>query len=198
MSLAATACLSLSACGGSDGSASGNAAAAAGASQGSASASGGGQGSASPSGASQGSASASGAGAATITPGLYETSVSVNVGGLPETLAKSMQGSVEKQQDCVTPEEAAKGSADLFGKKDDNCQSKDVVFAGGRIHGTLVCRGKGGEGEGAATITLDGSYTSTGYDVTANMVTQAGGKKMTVETRVVGRRVGECKAGSEG
>ena len=182
--LAATACLALAACGGGDTS-SGNAAAAAGASQGSASASG------------AGAAPAGTAGAARITPGLYETKVEVKIGGLPAAMAKAMEAQVETKQDCVTPEEAAKSGGDLFADKDDNCESKDVVFSNGKIQGTLVCKGKGAGGNGAATVSLDGSYTPTSFDVTGRMQVAQAGKEMTVDSRIVARRIGECKAGDE-
>lgn len=183
IALAAAACLGLAACGGGDGNSSGSS-----------------SGNAAASGADAGSASASGAGAAgtgaKLTPGLYETTAEMKIGGLPEGMAKAMEPSQEKKRQCITPEEASKGSADLFSTKDENCQQKDVVFAGGRIHGTLTCRGKEG-GEGASTVTIDGTYSSTGYDVRSQMSVQAGGKPMTIDAHLVGRRVGECTGSEE-
>lgn len=178
--VAAAGLFALAACGGGDKGASGNSAASP-PTHGSASASGG----------------AAAGGGAKLSPGLYETVAEMKIAGLPENMAKAMEGSQEKRRQCITPEEAAKGSGDLFSGKDENCQQKDVVFAGGRIHGTLTCRSKDG-GEGSSTVTIDGSYSSTSYDVTSHMTIQAAGKPMTMDAHLVGRRIGDCKAGDEG
>jgi len=180
---AAAALFALAACGGSDQKADGNSAASP-TSQNSASASG-------------GTATATGAGAgAKLSPGLYETAVEMKIAGLPPELAKAMEGTHEKKQQCITPEEAAKGSGQLFSGNNENCRQKDVVFAGGRIHGTLVCSDKSG-GSGLSTVTVDGNYSSTSYDVASHMSVAADGKPMTIDAHIVGRRVGECKGGAD-
>jgi hypothetical protein len=188
IALAATASLALAACGGGDSGSSGNAAGG-NESAGRESANG-----AAPASAS-GSAAAPGAGDVKISPGLYETTVELSIAGLPDSIAKAMRAEKKTSKSCVTPEEAAKGSGDLFAGKDQGCQSKDVVFRGGRIQGTLTC--PAGAGGGTSTISLDGSYSSTSFDVRSHMSTRTQGQDMKVDTRIVGRRIGEC-TGAEG
>jgi hypothetical protein len=173
--LAATALFALAACG-SGGSADGNKAA-------------GGRASASP----------SAAGGVKLKPGLYETSMEMKISGLPANLAKAMQANKSDSKSCVTEEEANRPNGDLFaGEKHEGCEAKDSQFGNGRIHGTLTCTGKGNGGQGATTITMDGTYGSDNYDVRTKMVTTAQGAAMTMEGHIVGRRVGECPAGMKG
>jgi hypothetical protein len=184
---AAAALFALAACGGPENASDGNSAAPP-SSQGSAPASG---------GTSAGNGAGPGArGGAKLSPGLYETVAEMKIAGLPPEMAKAMEGTHEAKRQCITPEEAAKGSGQLFSGNNENCQQKDVVFAAGRIHGTLVCRDKTG-GSGLSTVTVDGSYSGTSYDVTSHMTVQADGKPMTIDAHLVGRRVGDCKGGEE-
>lgn len=146
----------------------------------------------------RGSASAAaGSGGSGIQPGMYETTTEMKMSGLPANLAKAMEGTKTTSRNCVTPEEANRPSGELFsGEKKEGCESKDNVFAGGRIKGTLVCKGKR-PGEGVSTITMDGTYGSDNYDVRTMMTMSAEGREMKMEGHTVGRRVGDCPKGSD-
>jgi hypothetical protein len=134
-----------------------------------------------------------------LRPGYYETETQSAISGLPPQLAKALGAEKKTGRHCISPKEANRPSADLFGgKKQPGCQSKDVAYAGGRIHGVLACAGKGHEGGGVATITLDGTYTADSYEVRSHIVTRAGGgQSMTIDSRATAHRVGDCPAGSE-
>jgi hypothetical protein len=168
--LAVTALVALAACGKSGDSAGGNAA------------------------GSGGAAVAAGGGG--IKPGMYETTTEMKMSGLPPSMAKAMEGTKTTARNCVTPEEANHPSGELFsGEKKEGCESKDNVFAAGRIRGTMVCKGKS-PGQGVSTISMDGTYGSDNYDVRMAMTMSNEGREVKMEGHTVGRRVGDCPAGS--
>jgi hypothetical protein len=141
-------------------------------------------------------AATGGTGGSGIRPGLYETTTEMKMSGLPPSMAKAMEGTKTTSRNCVTPEEANRPSGEIFsGDKKEGCESKDNVFAGGRIKGTLVCKGKR-PGEGMSTINMDGTYGSDNYDVRTMMTISASGREMKMEGHTVGHRVGDCPAGS--
>lgn len=94
---------------------------------------------------------------------------------------------------CLTPEQAANPGADFAGGGDaSGCSSDDYRMEGGRISGTMQCNQAGTN----MRATVSGSYTQTSMDMTMNSDVQAQGQNMTMETRISGRRTGECRAGS--
>jgi hypothetical protein len=127
-----------------------------------------------------------------LRPGLYESSTDMKIEGLPPQLAKVMNGTKMTDRSCVTPEEANRPSSELFGgKKAEGCQQKDLVYAGGRIHGVLICPAKSG-GE-ASQVTMDGTYSADSFDMHTRIVTHgAGSQGMAMEGHMTAHRVGEC------
>jgi hypothetical protein len=153
----------------------------------------------SPTASASAAATGSGGGSVQIQPGEWETkieSVEVDAPGLPpqakDMLARAMGGSKTTVRNCVTPEQARRPDADMFsGKGRGNCKSSDFSISGGHMHGTVSC--PAGEGRlGSMTMVMDGQFSPQGYSVSQNMTTDAGGTKMTIKSRVTGKRVGEC------
>lgn len=122
-----------------------------------------------------------------LEPGLYEIKMTMGAGGA--------NGS-HSGTNCLTREEVAKADAGLFNDKNNkSCTQQGFSFADGRIQGTLTC--SGGDMPGKATVTMNGTYSSTGYDIDQKMAVDAGGMKMNIDSHITGRRVGECKPGDE-
>ncbi|MFL6859102.1 MAG: DUF3617 domain-containing protein [Allosphingosinicella sp.] len=136
-------------------------------------------------------------GAARLRPGLYETAMEMTISGLPPEVAKAMAAHKTTGRSCVTAEDANRPNGDLFGgKQAEGCTQKDVVYGGGRIHGTMSCAPKR-NGEPASSFTMDGSYSGDGFDVRMKIVTAAEGRNMVMEGHTIGRRVGDCPAGEK-
>ena len=135
-------------------------------------------------------------GAATVQPGLWEVSVEANVSGanLPPALAAAMKSHKTTRRDCITPEEAAR-PVNMVKDKNAACDYSHFSFGGGRIQGTITCGGKGAAGQ--TTMTMNGQYDAQNYAYTSTMTNSGQGMNMTVETKAIGHRVGECPAGGE-
>jgi hypothetical protein len=147
-------------------------------------------------GTSGGSAPAAASGAATIQPGLWEVSVEANMSGanLPPAYAAAMKGHKTTRRDCVTPEEAARPMRMMKNDKNDACDYSGFSFGNGRIQGTITC---GAKGPNKATMTMNGQFDAQNYAYTSTMSSTAQGMNMTVETKAIGHRVGDCPAGGE-
>ena len=196
-SILAAAALALAACGssgGEKGESGGNGSAAVAAPES------GGSGSASASGGGSAPGSGSGAAPVNLQPGEWEMKmevVNVKVEGLPEGVAEAMKKETGKAtRTCMTPEEAKGPKADLFTKDNPgNCKSEGFAWVNGRIQGKTVCEGEGGAGK--TQMTMDGRYTPQSMDMTMKSDTDMMGKKMTMEMRMTGRRLGECTAATK-
>jgi hypothetical protein len=138
-----------------------------------------------------------GSGAATIQPGLWEMSYEANVSGagLPPAYAAAMKGHKDTKRDCITAEEAASPAKMMKSGKDGNCDYSGFTFGNGRIQGTIVCGGGAGKVGAKATMTMNGQYDAQNYAYTSTMTSEGQGMKMTIETKAVAHRIGECPAG---
>jgi hypothetical protein len=121
----------------------------------------------------------------------------VSAPGMPAGVADMMKAKASTVKVCVTEEDASKGDAGIFtGKKDPRCDTKGFSAAGGRVNGTITCKAEEG-GQGAMTMTMDGQFKPDSYTLTSKMKTEGEGAEMTIESRVSGRRIGDCPAGKE-
>ncbi len=143
--------------------------------------------------------------AISLQPGQWSTTVDVTELKFPGVddprVADAMGGMMKKAQAeahsyCVTPEQAAKPSAELFaGKANGDCRYDTFTMAGGRIDAAMTCTGAGTPG--SMTMTTSGTYSSTAYDVAMNMKVAnpaMPGGAMTMKARTKGARTGDCKA----
>lgn len=128
--------------------------------------------------------------AAGVTPGQWETSVtitSVSMPGAPAGVAKSMQGKTSRMSHCITAEQAAKGPQDML-KSAKNCRFSRYSMVGGRYDADMVCEMGGG---GRMTVVSSGSFTPNSYSATAKSV-MSGQMPMTMTSTSTGKRVGAC------
>lgn len=133
-----------------------------------------------------------------LKPGQWEMSfemTNVSAPGMPAGAADMMRTPKTTVKSCLSEAEASKPDADLFqGKKDDSCKAEGFAMKGGRVTGTMIC--KGTEGAGETKLTMEGQYGSTSFDVTSRTEVKGEGMAMTMESRSTGRRIGDCPAGA--
>jgi hypothetical protein len=133
-----------------------------------------------------------------IEPGQWEATneiLSVNAVGVPADALKGMIGQKTTVSNCITPEQAAKPSANfLAAQKDSNCTYQDWRMDDGEMTGVMTCQGGGMPGK--VVMKMAGSYGPTAYDLDMDMNSSQlpGGLTMTIKAKTTGRRVGECTA----
>lgn len=143
-------------------------------------------------------AAASDGGAMQIQPGEWETTsemVNIEAPNMPPEMAAAMKQNIGQKttsRTCITPEEASGGEF-MTTDSDAQCTKEGISFAGGRIQGSMTCTGE----EGRATITMTGQHSGTSYDMRSKVVSANESGNLTMETRVTGRRLGECTAETE-
>jgi hypothetical protein len=79
-----------------------------------------------------------------IKPGMYETSMEMDMSGVPG-MPKGMGTQKMTHQNCVTAEDIEKGSVTRGrtrdGKTSENCEIKDWKMSGNTASYTMVCKG---------------------------------------------------------
>jgi hypothetical protein len=121
--------------------------------------------------------------------------VSMDIEGLPPELAKANIGQKTNFESCVTQAQADKPASDFFtNAKNTACQPQSYSMAGGKLNAVMTCEDKNTPGK--MTLTIDGLYTPTTYDITSTMETTGGpaGGNMKVTAKTQGKRVGDCDA----
>jgi CCR4-NOT transcriptional regulation complex NOT5 subunit len=137
-----------------------------------------------------------------IEPGLWSSNteiISIDMPGIKDkALAAQITNSMKNSKatdfsHCVTPAEAEKPSSEMFaGKANGQCKYDDFKMANGRIDATMTCTPQGG----TMKMAMNGTYSSTGYDMTMNMTTsnaQMPGGGMSMKAHTKGARTGVCK-----
>jgi hypothetical protein len=138
-----------------------------------------------------------GGGEVAMTPGEWEMTVQVSqmsVPGVPEGAMPSMPATTMRT--CLTAEQASQPTPGfLTGQQDGSgadCSYENYSTAGGRVQGTVQCR----VAEGTMRTTLDGQITPTSFEMNQQTQMSGGGMPETrTESRVTGRRIGDCPAG---
>ncbi len=130
-----------------------------------------------------------------IEPGLWElTSEVLEVRGpdLPREVRNRMVGPRPRLRHCITPEQAARPSANfLAGRPDRGCVYRALSARDGRVTGETICPD--------ARTRMDGRYGPRAYDMRMEMESPIpGGEAMTLELRARGRRIGDCPEGAKG
>ena len=138
---------------------------------------------------------AGGSGGLNIQPGEWEITMEMQaaeVSGMPAGMhMPNIPPSTTRS--CVTPEQVSRANANFLsgsGHQGMDCDYSGVTIADGRIQGTSTCSRNGIQ----ATVTMDGSFTPTSYDIHQQMHTSMQGRTSTSTNHLVGRRVGECTA----
>jgi len=131
-----------------------------------------------------------------IEPGLWALSSAVldaRGPNLPREAQARLKGHRQNVRSCVTPEQAARPESNFLTRQTDSqCTYRDFSMRDGRLRGEMRCTGGGLPG--SMTTRMDGRYGPRSYDVRMRM-TSTGmpeGANMTIDTRTVGRRIGDC------
>jgi hypothetical protein len=133
-----------------------------------------------------------------IEPGQWEATneiISVSAPGVPANALKGMVGQKSTVSNCITPEQAAKPSANfLAAQQNNNCTYQDWSMDDGKMTGTMTCEGGGMPGK--VVMKMAGDYGPTAYNLNMDMNTTGlpGGMTMNIKAKTTGRRVGECTA----
>ena len=147
-------------------------------------------------GAGNGSAAGAGAGggtapatAAAMQAGMWEITTNVTrIGapGMPAGAAVPMPGPTTVRT-CLTPEQAGQPGAGIFtgAGEGQGCTYESNNISGGQVQAVVQCS-QGGQ---TMRSTITGRFEATSFDV--NQQVNASGVEM--ESRTVGRRVGECE-----
>ena len=131
-----------------------------------------------------------------IEPGQWEATneiVSATAPGMPPDMLKQMVGNKTTVNNCITPEQAARPSANfLAAQENSNCTYQDWSMDGGRMTGTMTC--EGGQMPGKMVMKMNGNYGSTSYDMNMDMQTTGlpNNMSMNIKARTTGRRIGDC------
>lgn len=136
-----------------------------------------------------------------LEPGEWEATqeiVDVQLNGLPQGVSQDavtrMIGQRTSFRHCVTPEQAAKPSADfLSAQKDANCTYSNLEMENGQVSANMTCAVPQ-QDKGRMEIAMDGRYLPDSYDIDMNVNTTglANGLSMTMKMKSSGRRVGDC------
>ncbi|HWH18488.1 MAG TPA: DUF3617 domain-containing protein [Allosphingosinicella sp.] len=130
-----------------------------------------------------------------VEPGQWESTTQIlsAEGPLPQNVLQQMAGQRTSASNCITPEQAARPSANfLAAQQNNNCTYQDFRMQGGKLSGRMTC--SGGQLPGAMTTIMNGDYGPRGYDMMMDMETPGlpGTGPMRIKARTQGRRVGDC------
>jgi hypothetical protein len=97
---------------------------------------------------------------------------------------------------CITPEQVEQPQPTIFASSKDTCTYKNFYMSRGRLVASMSCKQPGLDGE--MLMTVEGDYTNTSMDVTVEMATSlVGPGDVKVNSKISGRRLGECPAATE-
>lgn len=138
-------------------------------------------------------------------PGLYRSQVEVLAFDMPgitdpkikQTVGDAMRSAQGKPFDyCMTQADVDKPSAEMFGGANASaCRYDKFEMTEGRLQGTMTCKSPSGAGE--MTTAMTGRYSTTAYDIGADMAMtnpQLPGGRMSMKIRTRAQRTGACKA----
>ena len=138
----------------------------------------------------------------TLEPGEWENTVKivdVKVEGLPEgtpaDMMDSMKGKVTSSKSCITREEAENPGAQFFAAQEKtSCEVTKFNMSGGAVSSEMSCSNMGGA-PGDVTVTMDGQYGPSSYEMTTETNGGAAGMTVKFSSTISGKRIGDCPAG---
>lgn len=136
-----------------------------------------------------------GSAAAAMQAGMWEITTTVsrmNMPGMPAGANMPMPPPTTVRT-CLTQEQAGRPGAGFFtgSGEGQGCTYESNNVSGGRVQATVQCTQDGS----TMRSNMTGSFTATGFDVAQQVQTSAQGMNMEMDSRTVGRRVGDCPAG---
>ena len=141
-------------------------------------------------------AAAGGGGGVTMEPGEWETTVQVVNMSMPNLPAGASVPTPPATtiRTCLTAEQVSRPNADfLTGNRDSGCSYDNMSMRDGRMQGSVQCATEAG----TMRSTFEGQFTPTSYELTQRMQMSGEGAAagMDVESRITGRRLGDCPSG---
>ncbi|QAY76174.1 DUF3617 domain-containing protein [Sphingosinicella sp. BN140058] len=134
-----------------------------------------------------------------VRPGQWEMRTEVKAvsgPGVPAGAVEAMKAQKTTVTTCITEEQAKTSDPKMFtGKQNPNCKAEGFKASGGKIDGTLTCKGE--NGQPGVTMTMAGTFEAERYDLQMKMKMGGPEQGMTIETATSGRRIGECPAGAK-
>lgn len=136
------------------------------------------------------------ASAAAIEPGNWEaTSQATDVqlpGEMPPQVADMIRDAMSNRSfsstSCITQDDIDNAPEDMFRESGGDCRYSEFDMDGGTMHGVAQCN----TDQGTMTMTMDGTYTDSSYDMTMTMNGDVGMGPMSMTYAVTGRRLGAC------
>lgn len=133
-------------------------------------------------------------------PGSYKQTIEVlemNIPGLPKEAAEQMKAMTAKTQVqtiCITDEDTDKGYKEMLQSvgKGGDCSYSKFDVAGGRLDAQMHCKT---EGQGEAAMTMNGTVSETGSDITVGMDVTGGQQPMgamKMKMHLTTERIGDC------
>lgn len=136
------------------------------------------------------------ASAAAIEPGNWEaTSRATDIqlsGDFPPQVADMMRNAMGDRTftstTCVSQDDLDNAPENMFRESGGDCRYTEFDMSGGTMHGVAQCD----TDQGSMTMTMDGTYTDTTYNMTMVMNGDVGMGPMSMTYEVTGRRLGAC------
>lgn len=125
-----------------------------------------------------------------ITPGEWETTVTIDsmeMPGMPAAALQKMTGVAHTMTNCVTAEDAAKGPEALLKANGGKCKFTSYDMQGNQLNSVMQCDQAPGR---SMTMTSKTTYSSTTYSSKSHMEMTGG---MQSSSTVTGKRLGACK-----
>ncbi|QNN68177.1 DUF3617 domain-containing protein [Sphingomonas lutea] len=135
-----------------------------------------------------------------VRPGRWESTVTIeemSIPGMPAEASREMRGMQGQEQtsvSCLTEAEAKRPREDFFAGNNKSCRYDRFTMADGKIDAVMKCSNEGG----TQTMTMQGNYSPTTYNMTMTMQGEgAASAGMAMKMRVDARHRGQC-TGDEG
>lgn len=139
-----------------------------------------------------------------LKPGQWEGSFTVEdidlskMPGAPSQMKDHLKGMMTRTalKYCITPEQAAKPSGEMFsGQEDKDCSYKGFAASGGSMQGQISCKADGG----VMNATMSGTYAPESYSMDVDMKMAGGpeGTTMAIKARSTGKWTGATCAGED-
>lgn len=136
-----------------------------------------------------------GGAASFVRPGRWESKVTIEEmkipGMSPEAASQmpSFEGRVQTSLNCLSEEEAKRPKEDFFTGENKNCRYDRFTMAGGKIDAVMKCTQNGG----THTMTMQGSYSPTTYNMRMSMQGEGeGAAGIAMKMRVDAKHTGQC------
>lgn len=117
-----------------------------------------------------------------FTPGLWETTTTMDVIGAPPEMAKMMKMPPQVEQDCMTEK-------NLFDETDGECKYDKKRVSAKKLQINMTCNSPNGIEKGKGEVNFNGKKTSGWFE----MNTQGPTGPMKMKSAFTARYIGACK-----